>query len=276
MTASAGRSTTGAEAAAAVRGARALAERGLSSSLQHAAAAATHPEQAEEGTRSAIDLLHRLADLGLAGWADLIVRPRALGLGLGLGLGAEGAALAADNLARICAAARESGTRVTTDAEDAAAAPAAARLVAGLRAAYPALGRTLPADPDRWAADPRIPGPSGREPGRSTAEPLAAPGARYRLRGADHAPGLAAAHAGRRAADLGFVRALRTLMPGPDRLVVATGDPRLLEIAGALAAVSRRPAESVEYELPRRVRSGDLRRLRAAGARVRIRFAVRA
>ncbi|MFC7329283.1 proline dehydrogenase [Marinactinospora rubrisoli] len=247
-------SGAGVEADVAVRVAGTLAERGFGGSLQYIAAPAGHPEQAEEHTRDCLRLLDRVADAGLAGRADVLLRPGALGLGLG----PEGRALAADNLARICAAARETGTRVTLDAEDGPGNPASAapRLVAEVRAVHPALGGTLPPYPGPSAADLRA---------------LAAPGARVRLRGADRPrPPVP----GRHAADLAFVRTLRTLMPGPASLVVATRDPRLIEIAGTLAVLHERSSGGLEYELPHGVRPVHLYRLRARGARVRVRVLI--
>jgi proline dehydrogenase len=72
------------------------------------------------------------------------------------------------------------------------------------------------------------------------------------------------------AARLAFVRCVDVLMSGDGDPAVATGDPRLIAIAGERAAWHGRASDSWEYVMPWRVRPFERQRLAAAGARVRV------
>ncbi len=89
---------------------------GLLVTLDYLGEDTTDPQQATAVTDEYIRLLGRLADGGLAagGRAEVSVKPTAVGLGLP----EHGEKTAAENIARICAAARNAGTTVTLDMED--------------------------------------------------------------------------------------------------------------------------------------------------------------
>jgi proline dehydrogenase len=59
-------------------------------------------------------------------------------------------------------------------------------------------------------------------------------------------------------------------MEGAGYPMVATHDPRLVDIAGVLAVRNRRPAGSYEYQMLYGVRPEEQRRLAAAGEKVRV------
>ncbi|MGH3322162.1 MAG: proline dehydrogenase family protein, partial [Streptosporangiaceae bacterium] len=60
------------------------------------------------------------------------------------------------------------------------------------------------------------------------------------------------------------------LMAGGGYPMVATHDPRLVEIASSLGALHGRMKDSFEYQMLYGVRPAEQRRLTAAGARVRV------
>jgi proline dehydrogenase len=99
---------------------------------------------------------------------------------------------------------------------------------------------------------------------------LAEAGARVRLcKGAYEEP-VGVGHVGRHEVDRSYVRCLRVLMAGSGYPMVATHDPRLIEIAGALAIRYQRPADAYEYQMLYGVRPAEQVRLARAGQRVRV------
>jgi proline dehydrogenase len=99
---------------------------------------------------------------------------------------------------------------------------------------------------------------------------LAASGARVRLcKGAYDAPEQVA-FTSRRDIDRCYVRCLRRLLAGPCYPMLATHDPRLIEIAGAQTILAGRSVDSFEYQMLYGIRPSEQRRLAALGARVRV------
>ena len=70
--------------------------------------------------------------------------------------------------------------------------------------------------------------------------------------------------------DQSYVRCLKVLMAGHGYPMVATHDPRLIEIAGALADRYDRPQGSYEYQMLFGIRPDEQRRLAEAGEQVRV------
>jgi len=70
--------------------------------------------------------------------------------------------------------------------------------------------------------------------------------------------------------DRSYVRCLKVLMAGQGYPMVATHDPRLVEIAGALAIRHDRAKGSYEYQMLYGVRPDEQRRLAEQGERVRV------
>jgi proline dehydrogenase len=211
------------------------------------------PEQAAAVAEEYIRLLGRLSDAGLAGGgrAEVSVKPTAVGLGLA----EHGEKTAMENIARIATAARNAGTTVTVDMEDHTRIDATLRLVTELRADFPDLGCVIQSYLRRSAAD-------------CTA--LAEAGSRVRLcKGAYQAPegvGLAA----KADVDLSYVRCMRILLAGPGYPMLATHDPRLIEIATARARLAARSQDSFEYQMLYGIRPAEQSRLAASGARMRV------
>lgn len=237
----------------ALRVTRQLLGRGLFVSLDHLGEHTTDPDQAAAAADEYISLLGRLADAGHArgGAAEVSVKPTAVGLGLS----EHGEKTAMENIARICAAARAAGTTVTLDMEDHAMVEAVLRMLRELRAEFADLGCVIQSYLRRSEAD-------------CTA--LAGAGSRVRLcKGAYGAPEQVAFTSGREV-DLSYVRCFRPLLTGPGYPMLATHDPRLIQIAATQAILAGRPADSFEYQMLYGVRPAEQRRLAASGARVRV------
>jgi proline dehydrogenase len=234
----------------AVRVTRALRAAGSLVSLDYLGEDTKDPAQAAAVTDEYIELLGKLGAEGLThgGAAEVSVKPTAVGLFLG-------ARMAKENIARICAAARDAGTTVTLDAEEFAAIEPTLRIAAQLRDDYPDLGCVVQASLRRTEADCRS---------------LAGYGLRVRLcKGAYREPE-SVAYTSRRDIDLSYARCLRVLMNGPGYPMVATHDPRLIEITGSLALLTGRATDSFEYQMLYGIRPAEQRRLADTGARMRV------
>ncbi len=230
-----------------------LLGRGLLVSLDHLGEHTTDPGQAAAVADEYITLLGRLAAAGHArgGAAEVSVKPTAVGLGLA----EHGEKTATENIARICAAAAAAGTTVALDMEEHAMVAAVLRMHGELRQDFPGLGCVIQSYLRRSEAD---------------CAALAAAGARVRLcKGAYDAPEQVA-FTDRRDVDRSFVRCLRSLLAGPGYPMVATHDPRLIEIAGTQAILAGRSVDSFEYQMLYGIRPAEQRRLAASGARMRV------
>ena len=235
----------------ALKVARSLHDEGLLVTLDHLGEDTHDADQADAATRATIASVERLFETDLAKSADISVKPTALGLKLG----ADGTKIARDNVARIASAAKAAGCTVSVDMEDHTTTAETLRMVRELRADHPDLGAVVQCYLRRTEAD---------------CADLAAPGARVRLvKGAYNEP---EAVAFRRAGevDRSFVRCLRTLMAGAGYPMIATHDPRLIEIAGALALLNGRGNETFEYQMLYGIRPEEQRRLAGMGSKVRV------
>jgi proline dehydrogenase len=67
-----------------------------------------------------------------------------------------------------------------------------------------------------------------------------------------------------------YVRCLKALMAGQGYPMVASHDPRMIKIAGALATRFDRPPGSYEYQMLYGIRTDEQKRLAAAGHTVRV------
>ena len=234
----------------AVRVTRELRASGLLVTLDYLGEDTKDEAQATAVTQEYVQLLGKLAAEGLThgGAAEVSVKPTAVGLFLGTGI-------AAANIGRICTAAAEAGTTVTLDAEEYAAIEPTLQIAAKLRAEHPDLGCVVQACLRRSEADCRA---------------LAAYGVRVRLcKGAYSEPD-SVAFTARRDVDLSYGRGLRALMNGPGYPMLATHDPRLIEITGSLARLTGRAPDSFEYQMLYGIRPAEQRRLANTGARMRV------
>jgi len=207
--------------------------------------------QADAATEAYLALLDRLGTEGLADRVEVSIKLSALGQALP----GEGAALATDNAARICARAEAVGTTVTVDMEDHTTTDTTLDTVRTLRRDWPGTGAVLQAYLRRTEAD---------------CAALAGPGSRVRLcKGAYDEPASVAfrEHA---EVDESYRRCLRVLMGGQGYPMVATHDPALIEYAGALAAQTGRLPDGFEFQMLYGVRPDAQRELAAAGHRVRV------
>jgi len=247
------RYVAGDTSADAVRVARRLREDGLSVTLDYLGEDTTELAHATAVVEEYVSLIGKLAAEGLTdgGAVEVSVKPTAVGLYLA----GDGEKIAADNITRIATAARDAGTTVTLDAEDHVAVEATHRIAVKLRESYPDLGSVVQAMLRRTESDCRE---------------LAASGTRVRLcKGAYNEPE-PEAFTGRHDIDRSYVRCLRVLMEGPGYPMVATHDPRLIQIAGALALHSGRDTKDFEYQMLYGIRPDEQRRLAASGAQVRV------
>ena len=247
------RYVAGDNAVEAVQVARRLLASGLLVTLDYLGEDTADPEQAAAVADEYTRLIVRLAAAGLAagGRAEVSVKPTAVGLGLA----EHGDKTAAENISRICAAARVAGTTVTLDMEDHTRAEPTLRLVAELRGEFPDLGCVIQ---------------SGLRRSVSDCAALARPGSRVRLcKGAYRAPESVAFPA-QRDVDRSYVRCLRVLLDGPGYPMVATHDPRLISIAAARAGLAGRAADSFEYQMLYGVRTTEQHRLAGTGAQMRV------
>ena len=198
-----------------------------------------------------LEVLSALSERGLTQGAEVSVKLSAVGQALPDG----GEKVAARNARLICEAARAAGTTVTLDMEDHTTTDSTLRILRELREDFPGTGAVLQAYLYRTEADCRE---------------LATEGSRVRLcKGAYDEPE-PVAHQTRREVDLAFVRCLRILMEGDGYPMVASHDPRMVEIAGELARRTGRDSSTYEYQMLYGIRPDEQLRLVAEGSTVRV------
>lgn len=200
-----------------------------------------------------VSLIELLAASGMtaAGKTEVSVKPTAVGLGLP----EHGEKTAAENIRRVCAAARGAGTTVTLDMEDYTRVEATLRLIGQVRADYPDLGCVVQSYLRRTPGD---------------CQALAAEGSRVRLcKGAYSAPD-GVALAVRSEVDRNYARCMRILLDGPGYPMLATHDPRLIAIAQSRVSTLGRAQDSFEYQMLYGIRPDEQSRLAAVGAQVRV------
>ena len=232
----------------AVRTARGLTAAGLAVSLDHLGEDVLDEAQASATVRAYLLLLEQLSAAGLTtgGRCEVSVKLSAVGLALD-------PQLALAHARTICAAAQAAGTTVTLDMEDATTTDATLAAHAELRRDHPGTGAVLQSYLHRTEAD---------------CSALATAGSRVRLcKGAYREPSSVAFQTADEV-DRSYVRCLKVLMAGAGYPMVATHDPRLIAVAGALAA-GRAPG-TYEYQMLYGVRPREQRRLAEAGETVRV------
>ena len=206
----------------------------------------------EPGSEAASRLLHlqlisALGEADLAAGTDLTIDLSLLGV-----RAPQATAGDRTDLRATLGAAEAAGMTVTLSGLSSTTVDAGLELLAELAPAHPDLGVTLAAQLHRSEADCRQ---------------LAETGTRVRLvkRGPREAGDavLSSAHD----VDKAYVRCLRQLIEGGARTWVATEDPRMLEITGALAERADDPAEPT-FLFRRGLEPADTARLVAEGARI--------
>ena len=197
------------------------------------------------------DLLTALADVGLSAGADLSVKLSAVGQNLP----ADGEKIALENARTICVAAADAGATVTLDMEDHTTTDSTLGTLRDLRVDFPWVGAVLQAYLRRTEQDCRD---------------LAGPGSRVRLCKGAYAEPSSVAYQEKADVDRSYARCLGVLMRGEGYPMVASHDPRLIEVAGRLAARHGRGRSDFEYQMLYGVRPGEQRRIAADGDAIRV------
>ncbi|MFC5728993.1 MULTISPECIES: proline dehydrogenase family protein [Nocardioides] len=234
----------------AVRAVGELAADGIEATIDFLGEETVEPEQATATVQAYRTLLARLVAAGLADRAEVSVKLTAIGLRL-----EDGERVALENARSICRAAQRAGTTVTIDMEDHTTTDATLAIVQELRQDFPDTGAVLQAYLRRTEDDCRA---------------LAGPGIRVRLcKGAYDEP-IEVAYTDPAEVDRSYVRCLKVLLKGEGYPMVATHDPRLVEIASALASRYGRAQGTYEFQMLYGIRPAEQRRLADAGERVRV------
>ena len=232
----------------AVRVTRDLAARGLTVTLDHLGEDTLDAGAAASAVAVYCSLVGRLGSEGLARPAEVSVKLSALGQALDPGM-------ALDNARAICSAARDAGTAVTIDMEDHTTTDSTLSILRELRKDFPETGAVLQAYLHRTEADCRA---------------LAHEGSRVRLcKGAYKEPE-SVAFQGRLEVDRSYVRCLKVLLAGQGYPMIATHDPRMVEIASSLASRYGRAQGSYEYQMLYGIRPDEQKRLAASGETMRV------
>lgn len=235
----------------------ALRADGLKVSLDHLGEDTTDKAQADATVAAYLELIATLVDRGMVADAEMSVKLSAVGQALPVSpeVPEGGHAYALACVRRIADATYGAGARLTLDMEDNTTVDSTLAILRELRKEHPDVGVAIQAMLLRTESD---------------LDSLIGPGSRVRLvKGAYNEPD-SVAHVGAENVDLAYVRALRKLMSGAGRPMVATHDPRLIEIAEKLAADAGRSDDSWEFQLLYGIRPDEQRRLVAAGHPVRI------
>jgi proline dehydrogenase len=237
--------------AAAVEATRALIESGLHVTLDFLGEDTLDREQADHTVAAYVDVLAALREQNLSRNAEVSVKLSAVGQALP----GDGEKLALENARTICRAARNAGTTVTLDAEDHTTTDSTLGILRELRQDFPETGAVLQAYLHRTEADCRD---------------LAHEGSRVRLcKGAYKEPETVAFQ-DKSDVDRAYVRCLKVLMAGEGYPMIASHDPRMIDIGGALATRYGRPQGSYEFQLLYGIRPEEQQRLAAAGEKVRV------
>ena len=197
-----------------------------------------------------LDLLAE-ADLPAYGAAEVSVQLSATGQAPP----ADGDAIALENARAICEAAQAAGTTVTLDMEDHTTTDRTLATLHALREDFPWVGAVLQSYLHRTEADCRD---------------LATAGSRVRLcKGAYKEPASVAYQDGDDV-DLSYVRCLKVLMAGDGYPMVASHDPRLVDIAAALAGHHGRAPDSYEFQMLLGIRMNEQKRIADRGHQMRV------
>jgi proline dehydrogenase len=214
--------------------------------LDHLGEDTSDRDQADAIVAAYARILARLGDEGLAQRVEVSVKLSALGQSLP----ADADKIVLDGARRICAAAAAVGTTVTVDMEDHTTTDRTLETVRQLRADHPWVGAVVQAQLRRTEADCRD---------------LAGPGSRVRLcKGAYDEPA-SVAFRERADVDAAYARCLGILMRGEGLPMVATHDPRLIELARRLGT-----ERSYELQMLHGVRPAAQQALAADGETVRV------
>jgi proline dehydrogenase len=208
-------------------------------------------EQADATVTAYLALLKQLSAAGLQRQAEVSVKLSAIGQALP----DTGHKIALENARTICRAARNAGTTVTLDMEDHTTIDSTLAILRDLRKDFPETGAVLQAYLHRTEADCRS---------------LTHEGSRVRLcKGAYNEPDDVAFQA-KVEVDKSYVRCLKVLLGGQGYPMIATHDPRMIEIASSLASRYGRAQGTYEFQMLYGIRPEEQKRLATSGETVRV------
>ncbi len=228
-----------------------LVDDGLRVTLDYLGEDTTDAAQADATVAAYKELLADLAAKGLAPHAEVSVKLSAIGQALP----DNGEKIALENARTICRAARNAGTTVTLDMEDHTTTDSTLSILRELRKDVPETGAVLQAMLHRTEADCRT---------------LAYEGSRVRLCKGAYMEPEEVAWQDDLDVDRSYVRCLKVLLAGQGYPMIATHDPRLIEIASSLASRYGREPGSYEFQMLYGIRPEEQRRLVKAGETVRV------
>ena len=228
-----------------------LVGKGLRASLDHLGEDTLDRAHADSTVDAYLSALDHLEAAGLTASAEVSVKLSAVGQAIP----GDGEKIALEHARTICQKARAVETTVTLDMEDHTTTDSTLSILRELRQEFPETGAALQSYLHRTESD---------------CIDLAHKGSRVRLcKGAYKEPETVA-YQSKDDVDRSYVRCLKVLMRGEGYPMVASHDPRLVEIAGALAQMNERAKGSYEYQMLYGVRPDEQQRLAANGETVRV------
>jgi proline dehydrogenase len=228
-----------------------LVEDGLMVTLDYLGEDTLDAEQADATVAAYVDLLESLSAAGLTRRAEVSVKLSAVGQALP----DSGHKVALENARTICRAARNAGTTVTLDMEDHTTTDSTLSILRELRKDFPETGAVLQASLHRTEADCRA---------------LAFEGSRVRLCKGAYLEPEAVAFQERLDIDRSYVRCLKVLLAGDGYPMIATHDPRMVEIASSLASRYGRAKGTYEFQMLYGIRPTEQLRLAETGETMRV------
>jgi proline dehydrogenase len=235
----------------AVRATSGLVDHGLRVTLDYLGEDTTDAARADATVAAYKDVLADLSAKGLAAHAEVSVKLSAIGQVLA----DSGHKVALENARDICRAARNAGTTVTLDMEDHTTTDSTLSILRELRKDFPETGAVLQAMLHRTEADCRA---------------LAYEGSRVRLCKGAYMEPEEVAFQEKVDIDKSYVRCLKVLLAGQGYPMIATHDPRMIQIASSLASRFGRRAGTYEFQMLYGIRPEEQKRLAAAGETVRV------
>ncbi|MCX4805955.1 proline dehydrogenase family protein [Streptomyces sp. NBC_01214] len=227
-----------------------LTRSGLEVTLDVVGEDITEVEQSYAARDAYLQLIERLAELGLGEKAEMSVKLSMFGQAL-----EGGHELALANVRPVVEAAAAIGTTVTLDAEDHTTLDSMFAIHEELRRDFPQTGCVIQAYLFRTEADARR---------------LAAAGSRVRIvKGAYKEPA-EVAYLDKAEIDKAYVRILKILMDGEGYPMIGSHDPRLIAIGQELARTAGRKLDEYEFQMLYGIRSEEHLRLAAEGHRMRV------
>lgn len=197
------------------------------------------------------DVLRALSAAGLFDSAEVSVKLSAVGQALG----DSGESIALANALEICSVAKQVGTTVTFDMEDHTTIDSTLRILTEVRKEFPTTGGVLQAQLLRTEDD--VVAYSYND-------------SRIRLCKGAYAEAANVAFVDRGEIDKAYVRSMRALIESDAYPMLATHDPRLIQIGQALALRSGRAKDTFEFQMLLGVRPDEQVRLAELGHKVRI------